>query len=451
MNSKARLLIFLIPIIVVVLLGAILVPRFLKKGKSQPKNIELTYWGLFEPEEVMKPLIDEYIKIFEGKNLGTTLNIKYEQRTFDSLEQYRETVKGRLTTGEPIDIVRLHSTWIPEFAPVLSPLPTEVMKSEEYAGAFYRVATTGATVNGQIYGIPLMYDGLVLLCNSDLFAKAGLSVPKPDDRISWLQFEEYARQLTKVSGTRIVQAGAGLGTANNVPFATDILGLMLAQVDVTGLTNLDSPQAADALKLYSTFAKDSKVWDSTSFVSTLDAFTQNKLGMMFTPAWQILNIVELNPQIHLVVVPPPQARNSTGKSANWGSFWFESVNKESKNSAVAWDFLKFLSSSETEKKFYSKASTLRKFGEAYSRVDLKDSLATHEILGPVVKGADTASTWYITDYSGNGVFTDLVSATIDQASKGGDPATLMKDLKLQLIQEAKKKGYQVPAVTTPVK
>src|SRR3989344_6781354 len=146
MREKLKYLLLLLPIILIIVLAIIFVPRLLKRTKVEPQDITLSYWGLFEPREVLNPLIDEYIKLFEEQNPGSTLKINYEQRFYDSLAQYRETVLARLKNGDGPDIMRLHATWVPQFAGELVPIPPEVMTVEQYTNIFYRVAAIKSNV-----------------------------------------------------------------------------------------------------------------------------------------------------------------------------------------------------------------------------------------------------------------------------------------------------------------
>lgn len=426
MQGKIKYFLILLPIFLVVVLALILLPRLLNKSKNKPQDITLTYWGLFEPSEVVTPLIEEYIKLFEGQNPGSTLKINYEQRYYDSLSQYREMALSRLSSSEGPDIIRLHATWIPQFSKKLAPLPAEVMTLEKYSNTYYRVASQQNTIAGQVYGLPLMYDGLVLLLNKDLFLQAGLAMPQAGDNLTWNEFGTLAKSLTKREGSRITQAGAAIGLSSNVPHASDILGLMWAQIGVDTPPELTTTSAADALRFYTVFATEDKVWDA-SFNSSLDAFINGKVAMIFVPSWRLFEINELNPALKMQTTAVPQTPSTTNTKSNWASYWVEAVSANSLHSQVAWDFVKFLGERESQLKFHSLATQLRSFGEPYSRVDLAENLSSHQYLAPLVTGAPTATSWFITDYSGNDPYVEIINNAITAVSRGADPADELKN------------------------
>src|SRR5690606_33564783 len=78
---------------------------------NSSKPVTLTYWGLWESETIMEPLINQY----EQDNPHVTIN--YEQRP---IEQHYSTVKSRISqpsaSGNAPDIVRVHNSWVPVLA-----------------------------------------------------------------------------------------------------------------------------------------------------------------------------------------------------------------------------------------------------------------------------------------------------------------------------------------------
>jgi multiple sugar transport system substrate-binding protein len=395
--------------------------------KPPEKQIELTYWGLFEPEEVMQPLIEEYQK------LHPNVTINYQPRNYSSLADYKETLLTRLREGTAPDIARIHATWVPQFAAELAPLPADVFSKGDFAATFYPVAVDSLTTQGQIYGLPLMYDGLLLFYNRDHFKEAKIDHPPAD----WDEFATVAKKLTKKDEKgNIIRAGAAMGTTQNVAHFADILGLMWAQSRVELPSGLSSPQARDALIFYTGFAsKDTdKVWDGTLPFS-VSAFAIGKVSMIFAPSWRVFDIQNSNPGLKFGVAAVPQVPSLPGQESqrvNWASFWAEAVNKDSENAAAAWDFLKFLSDAENMQQLYSEEAKLREFGEPYSRVDLGQSLLTSDYLAPLIDGANSAVTAPITDASGNDVYVDAVAEAVDAAAQGKDITAALETLQKTL-------------------
>ena len=380
----------IISIVVIFAIFKIIVPFF--RGKEK---VTLVYWGLWEDEEVVQPLIDEY----EKKNPQIT--IKYEKRPIKS---YREQLIGRGNEGGGPDIFRYHNTWLPTIIQLASPIPETVMTKDEFEKTFYPVVISDLKYDNNYYGIPLEIDGLVLVYNDDLFKNVGLNEPPT----TWDQvLEKYAPELTLTDGINITTAGIALGTSNNISHFSDIFGLILLQ-NGGEITNLTSQQAIESLQFYRTFAEaPNNYWD-TGMPYDVDAFTSGKLAMIFVPSWEIANIKATNGNLNIKVAPVPSLPQ--GETISIANYWVEGVSKTSKHQKDAWDFLKFLVTKESLTKLYSEQTKTRLFGEPYSRVDMKSMLINDPYLAPVINQAPKMrSLPLISRTSDNGINDQIVS------------------------------------------
>jgi len=119
----------------------------------------LTYWGLWEQTTVL----EEIIKDFETKNPG----VKIDYRKQSHLD-YRERLQTAIASGNGPDLFRFHASWTPMLSAELAPLPNKIMTPDEYQKTFYPVAARQLQNQGQLVGIPLMYDGLSLYYNKEI-------------------------------------------------------------------------------------------------------------------------------------------------------------------------------------------------------------------------------------------------------------------------------------------
>jgi len=353
------------------------------KNTVKPKSTEtttITYWGLWEEKEVIDPLIKEYQKA------NPNVQITYEKK---SEIDYRKKLLTWIRNGNGPDIFRFHNTWIPEMRLpdpntqqlVLSTLPESVMSVDEYEKTFYPIHVKDLKMGKNIYGIPLMIDGLVLLVNVDLLKKAGISsVPT-----NWDEMVSVASQVTvKGKDNTLVTAGFAAGTANNVAHFSDIFGLMLL-LNGGDLTKLDQAEASGALQAYRRFAEDpNNVWSELMPNSPI-AFAQGKVAMIFAPSWEIHAIKATAPDLNFSVVPIPNPPGE--KQFSIASYWVEGVSIKSTHQIEAWKFLTYLSSKEGQTKMFEIQSNLRMFGTPYSRMDLADLLVQDPYLGSVIKQA----------------------------------------------------------------
>lgn len=378
-------------IVIVLLLGVIgfVASRILPTGVSLGGETELTWWGLWEDDSVVEPLIAEY----EQENPRVTVTYINQ-----SPRDYRERLTNALAKGEGPDIFRFHNSWVPMFKNELDSLPSSVMTPGEYAKTYYPVISSDMTSGASLVGIPLGYDALALYINEDIFAQAAKSPPR-----TWDELRRTALELT-VTGEKelIIQSGVALGQTENVDHWPEILALMMLQNGVN-LARPVGPLAEDALKFYSIFATVDGVWDETLPPSTV-AFASGKLAMYFGPTWRSFEIKRQNPDLRFRVVPLPQLpkEDPSQPDISYATYWVEGVWNRSKNRQAAWEFLKFLSSRESLEKLYANASRLRLFGEPYPRVDMRELLADHPIIGSVISEATSAKSWYLAERTFDG-------------------------------------------------
>jgi multiple sugar transport system substrate-binding protein len=375
-------------------------------------EVTLTWWGLWEDENVVSPLITEY------QAAHPKIKINYVRQ---SQQDYRERLTNALAKGTGPDIFRFHNTWVPMFKSDLDFLPSTVISPGDYAQTFYTTASSDLSYREGIVGIPLEYDGLVLYLNEDIFSQAAKTVPT-----TWDELRQTALALTiKNEQGTITQAGVALGRTENVDHWPEILGLMMLQNGVK-MGQPTGKLAEDALTFFTLFSKSDGVWDATLPPSTT-LFASGKLAMYLGPSWRALEIKQQNPSLNFKTYPVPQLPKTGAKEPDitYATYWAEGVWARSKNKEAAWDFLKFLSSKASLEKMYQAASRQRLFGEPYSRVDMADLLKSDPILGSLVTQAPYAQSWYLASRTFDGptginsqinkYFEDAINAVNDRS------------------------------------
>ncbi|HOZ03732.1 MAG TPA: extracellular solute-binding protein, partial [Candidatus Woesebacteria bacterium] len=298
------------------------------------QSVTLEYWGLWELESNMV----DAIKTFEEQNPG--IKIQYVKQ---SHKDYRERLQTALRSGSGPDLFRFHASWTPMFVQDLSPMPASVFSPADFKSAFYPVAAAQLQNNNQIMGIPLMYDGLVLYYNTDVFAAAGEKPPA-----TWAELRVLAGKLTLKEGTEIKRAGAALGNATNVEHFADIIALLMVQ-NGADLNFPNTAEGRDALLFYTNFVTKDKVWNELMPSSTL-AFARGDVAMMLAPSWRAHEIAALNPDLKFAAAPLPQLSNSR---IAWASYWAEGVSEKSTYKDQAWKLLAYLSSEAGLQKMYA--------------------------------------------------------------------------------------------------
>lgn len=386
---------------------------FWQKQKTG-QEVTLTYWGLFEPPAVFDQVIADFVKE------NPKLKITYQQQ---DLKFYRERLQAALAKGEGPDIFRFHQSWMPMFKNYLSLIPSTVYTPAGFEETFYPSAKQTLLAQGHYAGIPLMYEGLALFYNEDLFRSAGVTPPR-----TWDELRQAASRLTvRDTQGKIRTAGAALGETGNIDHWSDILALMLVQ-NGADLSNPASSLAADALAYYSLFSRTDRVWDETLPSSTY-AFASGMLAMYFGPSWRIFDIKSLNPQLNFKVVSVPQL---PGADIGWSTYWVEGVSKNSPSQESAWKFLQYLSTREVLEKLYQAESALRGFGEIYSRADMADLLQAHPYAGAYLTDAPKAVSGYLcsnTSDGDTGINSQMIkyyADAVNAVNKGADPISALQ-------------------------
>lgn len=399
-QDSRKKLIVVIAVIIFILMFLFALISIVKRLGAKPadkKNVTLSYWGLWEAETVMQPILDEY------KRLNPEVTVNYIQ---SDPKQYRERLQSAIDRGEGPDIFRYHNAWLPMFLTQLAPMPKTIYSDEEYTSTFYPVAD-GLKLGDAHVGIPLEIDGLMLFYNEDILKGANVDVPK-----TWIDVQNAIGKLTVVEDGRLVTSAIALGTADNIEHFADILTLMLLQNGTnlgTSLFSCVDPASTacgvEALTFYKKFTEQpAKTWDDT-LENSIVAFEGGKVAMVFAPSWQAHVIREMSPTLNFKTAPVPQlpCDKEPCPRVDMASFWVEGVSAKSAVQNEAWEFLKYLSSKDTMQKLYAqqiKATPL--FGEPYSRVDLKESLSDNVYVSPLLEEAPTMKTYYTVSRTNDG-------------------------------------------------
>lgn len=362
----------------------ILIPRLggVTESIGGGGETNLTWWGLWEEEEIVKPIIDKY----QSDNPGVTITYVGQSK-----KDYRERLQNALARGEGPDIFRYHNSWVPMFNAELSRMPSSVMTSQEYAQTFYPAAVSDLSTSDGIVGIPLMYDGLGLYINEDIFTTYGKTPPE-----TWDELRALALELTiKNENDQIQQAGVSMGLTGNVDHWQEVIALMILQ-NGGKLSNPSSDLVLGAVEYYKQFADVLGVWDSSLPPSTI-MFGNGNLAMYFGPSWRALEIIDMNPSLNFKVVPVPQLpkEDEAEPDIAYASYWAEGVWQGSNDKNEAWKFLKYLSEKNTLEQFYASASQVRRFGEPYPRADMREMLLADSVVGGIVATAPEAKSWFL--------------------------------------------------------
>lgn len=379
---------------------------------AQQKTI--TYWGLWEQTDQFRAVIQE----FEEQNPG--IKVDYVQQNH---VDYRERLQTAIASGTGPDLFRFHASWTPMLSQELDPIPDSVFNPGEFQQTFFPIAARQLQSNGRIMGVPLMYDGLGLYINTEIFRQAAIAEPT-----TWAELKNAAIQLTvRNASGEVERGGLAIGNASNVEHFSDILGLLILQ-NGGDPNNPSTREVADALRFYTGFYRTDKVWSDKLPTSTV-AFARGEVAMMFAPSWRAHEVRAMNPDFtDFKIIATPTLGD---QQIAWGTFWAEGVNSKSTNKTESWKLIEYLSSSEVMQARYSEQSQTRLFGELYSRQDLASELIVSQdsvvqnMVAPYLEDAPHARSWYMNSYThDNGINDQIIQYYRDaiNAVLGGSQA-----------------------------
>ncbi len=351
------------------LLVFIVVLLFVSKllfGRSNPKTSEsgnLVYWGFLDENIINQAIIAP----FEKEN--PSIKVTYVK---EDPGDYLEKLKVRIPKGNGPDVFTFHNNWSSAMQSLMLPLPEEVISQKQFNDTYYPAASTDLIKNGAIYGIPLEMDTLSLFVNTDLLNQASngasLQIPK-----SWQDFITASQALTQRDDQgKVLIAGAGIGTYENVNHAPDILSLLFAQNGVNFQNPTDSQdRVSQALTFYTDFANtENNVWDSTQ-PNSLSLFEQGKLAMFFGYSYDYNAIKSQNPTFSFKVAPVPQLSSDNPKAV--ASYWATGVSSNTKNQKGAMALVKYLSNPDVSQRIYALESKSG-IGSPYAEKNLLKNL-----------------------------------------------------------------------------
>ncbi|TSC64065.1 MAG: sugar ABC transporter substrate-binding protein [Microgenomates group bacterium Gr01-1014_93] len=384
-------------------------PKFLNKSE-EAGQINLTYWGFWD-EEKMRPIILEY----EKQNPNIKISYTKQNKTF-----YRTRVQTQIREGTGPDVFEIRNSWLPDISSDLAPAPRDVISTSEYSSLFYPVAKNSLSLNDQIYALPLEINGLALFVNTDILKAAGISIPK-----TWQEFIDGAIKVTVKESGQVKTAGAALGATSNIDYWPEILGLLLLQQPGVNISSPSGGGVAEIIRFYTSFIIDPKrkTWD-LNLPSSTQMFASGNLAFYFGEFEQIEGIKTLNPNLKFEVAPVPQL---PGGSVAWGSFWGETVSRNSKHQKESWEFIKFLSQKQV----------ILSLGIPPSRVDMAQGV-TDPLMKAFISQGPIYKSWYLnSNIPDNGINDEMISVwkqALDSSLGGTAPEDTLKALQPKVQQ-----------------
>lgn len=270
----------------------------------------------------------------------------------DNADQQRaQMIQNAQTRSPEYTVLSLDVVWTAEFAAnsYVDPLPADQFDM----ASFLQPTVDGATYFDQLYGIPGTGDGGLLYYRSDLLKEAGVAQPPT----TWQEMKDACAAVkSKVSDAKDMGCFAGQyqkyeGLTVNVAEAVDSAGGAL--VDAQGVPTANSPQSVEGLNFLGesfadgTIPKEAITWQEEQ---GRQAFQDGKLifHRNWPYAFALMSKSDGSSKVNgKFEVAPLPGKDGPGVSSLGGHNF--AISSFAENKGTALDFIKYMTSAETQK------------------------------------------------------------------------------------------------------
>ncbi|MTD14425.1 extracellular solute-binding protein [Nakamurella sp. YIM 132087] len=215
-------------------------------------------------------------------------------------------------------------------------------------GDIFPAMTSSLSMDGKIYGEPFYGESSFLMYRTDVFEKAGVTLP---DAPTW---DEVAAAAEKVDGAESGMKGIclrglpGWGQLG-APLTTVINTFGGAWFDADWNALLTDPKTVEAVNFYTTLVKEhGEVSPSQAgFTECLNNMLQSKVAMWYD-ATSAAGSLEADDSPVKGKVGYVQAPVKDTKSSGWLYTWSWAMEEASQNKDAAWQFISWASSAQYE-------------------------------------------------------------------------------------------------------
>lgn len=310
-------------------------PLAAETASEEPVTLTFGFWG-DDPEAEMKMrLAEAYME--EHPNV----TIEYE---YCSGADYLTKMQTWFSSGETPDVFGVandhlimfqDSELFEDLAPYVEKDGLESMWDYEGAKETYTIE------NGRLTAVPFVTKTFAIAYNKDLFDQAGVEYPTND----WTEADMLsAAEKISALGDDIY----GIRWGVRVPeFYRGLYGDMYYNYEDKSMNVADNASFKAAVSMFSDSIINGLAPDETSGTVSTGGFETGKFGMALSATWDIATYQSSVGDSFAwdVVMLPDNEEFGRWKTTLRANGWSMSANAENKD--ACWDFIKFLSTSET--------------------------------------------------------------------------------------------------------
>jgi multiple sugar transport system substrate-binding protein len=300
------------------------------------------FWAIGREGEVSGELAGDFMR----KNPGITIEVQKMPLT----AAHEKLLTAYAGDALP-DVCQLGNTWLSEFVALecVEPLAPFVTRASFPVADYFPAIWDSNRIDGELYGIPWYVDTRLLFCRTDLMKQAGFDAP-PN---TWEEWQEQLRAIKKMVGPKRYSVLLPLNEYDQLM----ILGLQQPSEllrDKGRYGNFRSADFARALEFYnSMFVNEwAPRMTNTQISNVWDEFGHGYYSFYWSGPWNIAEFkrrMPANLQDAWTTAPLP-GPDGPGVSNAGGSSLV--IFRSSRLKEQAWKFIEYLSSVETQRRFY---------------------------------------------------------------------------------------------------
>ena len=329
---------FLVFLSLVVLFVTVIAPL----SYAAPVEIKYTRWAGTEEAKDFQALVDEFNK----KNLGVKVVTE-----FLPWGAYWQKVQTTLIAGNAADVISLNAGEAVKYINKgvfydLSKLSGPKARLAEMA----KNAQKMVMYNGQIVGMPVGIGLRVLIYNKAMFDAAGVPYLDSTKPLTWEQFKEIGKKLTKIENGQVTQYAfqADSGELHKI-LISQAGGSLVDNIASPKKVTINSPEAIGALKFMKSLYDENIMPPYKDVVGPWgnqdNAIVTGKVAIMYTGPWALGAVLEKGMKYGTAPMFMGKER------ATVGYVNFNAVAKNTKHPKEAWKFLEWLTSKEGQIRF----------------------------------------------------------------------------------------------------
>ena len=301
----------------------------------------------------------ELIEKFNDQN-GGDFRVRYRKMPTDT-GRYFERLRAELRTGGDIDVFGADVTWPAQFAANgwISDVSGRFPESERFE--FLGSPITSLTYEGKIYGVPWFTDAGMLYYRKDLLEEGGFSEPPK----TWEELKEVAARVKRDSGVRFGFVFQGAqdedGVCNGLEYIWTYGGEVLEPGEPLGVI-IDSPESVAGLATHRSMVEDRVAPEAVIAFARADSRKTFLDGdAVFLRDWAYMYALAGNPEAseieqERVGVAPLPAYGAWGQTAGALGGKNMLINAASDRQDQAWEFVRFMTSPESQRFLAVKAA-----------------------------------------------------------------------------------------------